>query len=370
MTCKRCGGDDWYLHPDGRHICRPCKTRRQRERRAAKRDPQEHDYRESDVPDGFEIVGVSQYNPESGKWVKTRRTRESWTEYLPEMVAALCEPFRGTVNPSPAPEVTSDLCTVMPIGDMHVGLRCHLEEVGHEWDSDAAESALVTGAQGLIDSAPASSEFVLVNVGDYLHADNSRGTTTKGTPLDTSGSRHKVLLICLRMIRRCIDAALEKHGTVHAIMATGNHDGESSEWLRICLAAIYEREPRVVVHTSPQKFHYYRFGKCLIGVTHGDTCKVEQLPIIMATDRPILWAATAHRHWYTGHIHHSTVKELPGCTVESFRTLAAQDKWHHWQGYRSERDLRLDVWHRDHGMVQRFIQSISRIQAAQGSSHE
>jgi hypothetical protein len=126
---------------------------------------------------------------------------------------------------------------------------------------------------------------------------------------------------------------------------------------------MYEREPRVHIDTSPAKFHKYRFGKCLIAATHGDTIKITELALLMAVDWPEDWAETEHRHWYTGHIHHDTLKELPGCIVETFRTLAPRDAWHAAQGYRSGRDLKLDVWHREYGYSQRFVVGIRKIES-------
>lgn len=364
--CVSCGCEDEsqrrMIPSQGRwkSRCNPCLTEQQKARRAAKRDAKLHDYAHAPVPDGFEIVGASQYH--AGIWIKTRKVNEQDHSHLVDMVQAICEPYRASKAPEPPPDdCDPDLCVVVPIGDMHVGLRCHMDEVGHEYGLEEAEANLIAGVDGLLDSAPAASDFVLINVGDYMHADNSRGTTTKGTPLDTDGSRFGVMLVALRMLRRCIDRALDKHERVTVISATGNHDGESSVWLRLCLSAVYEREPRVIIRTEPDKFHWYRHGSCLLGVTHGDTCKVDQLPMIMACDRREDWGETSHRHWYTGHVHHSSVKEFPGCTVETFRTLAPRDKWHHWEGYRSERDLRLDVWHKDHGHIQRLIYGIRRI---------
>ena len=144
-------------------------------------------------------------------------------------------------------------------------------------------------------------------------------------------------------MRRAIDRMLAKFEIVDVICEIGNHDWHTSIMLAICLDQYYENEPRVTVDTSPAKYHWYRFGQNLIGVTHGDTVKLADLGEIMACDRAQDWGDTKHRYWITGHIHHDTVKELRGCTVESFRTLAPADAWHRGQGYRSGRDLKLLV---------------------------
>jgi hypothetical protein len=163
---------------------------------------------------------------------------------------------------------------------------------------------------------------------------------------------------------RLVDRALQRHRTVKVVNAVGNHDDHTSVVLSICLAHHYAANPRVAIDTSPAKVHYHRFGRCLIGVTHGDTIKAAQLGPIMATDKAEDWGATVHRYWYTGHVHHDSAKEFPGVIVETFRTLAPRDAWHAGQGYRSGQDMRLDVVHAQHGRTNRHIVGIEQVRAA------
>jgi hypothetical protein len=109
---------------------------------------------------------------------------------------------------------------------------------------------------------------------------------------------------------------------------------------------------------------YYRFGKVLIGSTHGDTIKGGDMVAVMAADRPEDWGATVHRHVYVGHVHHHDSKEYRGGTVEYFRTLAARDAWHAGQGYRAGRDMRLIVMHKDHGEIERHRCDVGMLEAA------
>ena len=134
---------------------------------------------------------------------------------------------------------------------------------------------------------------------------------------------------------------------------TGNHSTIGELWLSLTLACLYEKNPRVTVNTSPSKFHYARHGKVLLGVTHGDTVKMEALPSVMAADRPQDWGETRHRYWLTGHIHHRRQMEYAGCYVESFRTLAPSDAWASAAGYRAGRDMTAVVFDREYGEVQR-----------------
>jgi hypothetical protein len=148
---------------------------------------------------------------------------------------------------------------------------------------------------------------------------------------------------------------------VRVICEIGNHDDHSALVLAIALDMFYSREPRVEIDTSPAAYHYHRFGDCLIGVTHGDGPKLERLPAIMAADRAADWGRTKHRYWYTGHVHHQQTKEFPGCIVESFRTLSPRDAWAARAGYRSGRDMNVDVLHRKHGRVTRHTVGVEQL---------
>ncbi len=123
----------------------------------------------------------------------------------------------------------------------------------------------------------------------------------------------------------------------------------------------YEREPRVTIDISPAKFHWYRFGKVLIGSTHTDTVKKKDLGGVMACDRAKDWGETLHRYFYTGHVHHDSAIELPGVLVESFRTLAARDAWHGAAGYRSGQDMKVDILHREFGRICRHVVGIHQL---------
>lgn len=371
-TCAKCGGTEpecvFNAGSTRTSYCRRCKTESKRRERAAKRRTSEHQYGVAEVPEGFRIKGITQLLGPDGKiknqHVKTElepTAKEDKRAAMLEALRQMCEPYKGSIDPALAPvEYEADLIKVLPIGDLHVGLQTHAIEVGEDWDMHKAERMFCGAVDGLFEAAPRTAEALIVNVGDYLHADNSSGTTTKGTPLDTSGPRFEVLLVALRMFRRCIDRALLTSERVTVICCTGNHDGESSVWLRLCLSLIYEREQRVYIHQEPRKYHHHQFGRCMFSAAHGDTCKSGDLPLIGAVDEPAMWAATEHRQWITGHIHHLTTKEHPGCVVRSYRSQAKTDKWHNWSGYRSERDLRLELWHREFGQVQEFVHSMRR----------
>lgn len=319
------------------------------------------------TPEGYHVKGVSSYYGKDGElrgqWVKTKSDEEAKLIGLLRAIETIAEPFRGLAKPVKAPtRARPDILNVIPIGDPHVGMFSWAQETGNDFDLTIAERNLVAAADRLVDLAQPADECLIIDLGDFYHADNNLNRTLRsGHALDVDTRWAKVLSVGIRIMRRIIDRALTKHGKVTVIIEIGNHDDHGAVVLALCLAQYYEREPRVVIDTSPAKFHWYRFGDNLIGVTHGDTVKFKDLPGIMATDRAKDWGETRHRFWYCGHVHHESVKEFHGCTVETFRTLAPADAWHRAAGYRSDRDMRLDVLHKKFGRIQRHIVGIDQI---------
>lgn len=323
------------------------------------------------TPEGFLVKGVSTYyridhetgaSVPVGQWVKTKSEEQHQLAALLDAMSGIADAWKGRAEPVETPFVADDdLLAVYPLGDPHLGMYSWAEETGNHFDLEIAEQNLVAAVDHLVDLAPPARQALIVNLGDFFHADNVMNTTTAGTRQDVDTRWAKVLRAGIRTMRRLIDRTLEKHESVHVITEIGNHDTHAAIMLALCLSQYYEREPRVTIDTSPAKFHWYRFGKNLIGVTHGDTVKAKDLPGVMACDRRVDWGETLHRYWYCGHVHHDSVKEYPGVMIETFRTLAPGDAWHRASGYRSGQDLKVDVLHREYGRVNRHIIGIRQV---------
>lgn len=377
-TCSKCGlakaATEYQKHSSGadglRARCKACCKLAKVEARGGWSP--EHDMTKI-VPDGFRVRGVSTLYDGDGvkraQWVKSVAEQDDPVAALLEALKYLPDDFAGRHDPVPSPTepCDDDLLCIYPFGDPHFGMYAWADETGENFDLKIAERDLVTAVDHLVELAPRAKTGIVVSLGDFSHSDGHSGTTTAGTRVDVDSRWPKVLATMIRAMRRCIDRALEKHETVHVISASGNHDELTALVLAVCLAQYYERDPRVIVNTSPAKFYWHRFGKCLIGVHHGDKTKPADLPAVMACDRAKDWGETEHRKWYCGHVHHESVKEYPGVRVETYRTLAPKDAWHAGQGYRSGRDLRLEIWHREDGEVQRHIVGIRQVRSLQGS---
>lgn len=321
------------------------------------------------VPEPFVVKGVSTYYDKDGKargqWVKSRMDESKLKEVVQAAVTALSEDVRGLAPITPVPARTMpELLAVYPFGDPHFGMYAWGAETGEDFDLNIARRLTAGAVDRLVGSAPAAETAIVLPLGDVVHMDDQTNQTPAHKhQLDADGRFVKVLQVCIHTYRHVVLRCLEKHKHVIVRFIAGNHDPHAVWSLAFTLAAYFENDPRVTVDLSPSKHWFYRFGKVLIGATHGDTAKVDKLLGVMAADRPEDWGLTKHRYWYLGHVHHQSVHELAGVTCESFRTLAAKDAYAHSYGYRAGRDMRLIVHHRDHGEVERHRCDVGMLEA-------
>lgn len=319
------------------------------------------------APEGYQVKGTSTLYDEDGntklQWVKTSQDQERQEYLYRAAIEGMAEDLpRLPPRSIPPLDYNDSLMSVIPFGDPHFGLYCWEDEVGNDFDLDIAKRDLCAAVDYLVEQSPTSKRCVIINVGDFFHADNLEGKTARGgNVLDMDTRLPKVIRVGVSAMRQCIESALTRHETVEVINAIGNHDEVLSMALSIMLANIYEKEPRVLIHDAPTRRHYIRHGKVLIGVTHGDRTKESTLPGIMATEKPEDWGQTRHRYFYRGHHHHDTRLEFNGCMVEQFRTLAPSDAYAYAGGWLSGQDMKLIVHHEEYGEVARSTCSIDML---------
>ena len=329
-------------------------------------DPPQH----QPVPPGFTVRKTSSLLDSQGnvraQWIGASQDEaERWDAFW-KACEEQVEKYRGIVAAIPCPgSGEAELLTAYIVGDHHTGMLAWLKETGKDYDLKLSEQLLDRAVDALTARTPASDIGLLVNVGDFFHAENDNQLTPgAGHKLDVDSRASKVTAVGLRMLRRAIDRLLEKHRIVRVINIPGNHDPRLARMIALWLAAVYENEPRVEIIPNENPYMYMRHGLTLLGFAHGDGAKIDALPGIMAADRPEDWGATQYRVWLCGHVHHMSKKEYAGCSVETFRTLAPQDYWAHHKGYRSGQNMSAVTYSSEYGEVSRCVVDIRRLMVA------
>lgn len=297
------------------------------------------------------------------QWVKTKQDDAEREALVRQSIAAMCEDAKGLAPMVKAPKkAAKELLAVYPLGDPHFGMYAWAKECGDDFDLDIARRITTGAVDRLMTASPGADTGLILPLGDVFHMDDQTNTTPgHKNQLDADGRYVKVLQVGIQTFRHAVLRALEKHAKVIIRFVPGNHDPHAIWALAYSTSAFFSDEPRVTVDLSPAPFWYHQHGQVLIGSTHGDKTKPEQLPGIMAADQAVAWGATKHRYWYTGHIHSQTLYEFPGVTCESFRTLAPKDAYAARHGYRAGRDMYCIVHHADHGEVERHRCDIGMI---------
>jgi hypothetical protein len=289
------------------------------------------------------------------QWVKTRADAAQLEEFMRAAAAAMAEEL-PRARPARAPRVTNDkLASVYTLTDSHVGALCwHRENLAPngDWDLAIAEQTLTGCFEHMVRASPPARLGIVAQLGDFLHSDGLEAKTpTSGHLLDQDGRFPKVVQTAIRVLRRVIGFALERHEKVVVLMAEGNHDLASSVWLRAMFKALYENEPRVEVIDSELPYYVYQHGETMLAWHHGHLKKNDQLPLLFASQFPKVWGGTTRRYAHTGHRHHFEEKEHSGMSVVQHSTLAARDAYAARGGWMSDRQCTAITYHADFGQV-------------------
>lgn len=320
----------------------------------------------------YQIKGVSTlYDAEGNQraqWVKTSLDQERRLEGLRVAAAAMSETLPRLAPLAAPAETVGHLCNLYTLTDCHVGMLAWHKEGGADWDVKIAERTLVDCFAQMIVSAPPARLAVVNQLGDFLHYDSLVAVTpTSGHHLDADGRFSKMVAAAIRILRRVVDLALQRHAEVRLVLAEGNHDIASSVWLRQMFKALYEHEPRVSVDDSELPYYVVQHGRTMLCLHHGHLTKKANLPLLFAAQFPVIWGATTKRYAHTGHEHHVHAKEHSGITVLQHPTLAARDAYAARGGWISERQATAITYHSAFGEVGRTTVTPEMLDA--GDSH-
>lgn len=307
------------------------------------------------TPDGHGVTGVSALVDADGKiiqqWVKTRSENDNVDAVA--IIKSAFDEYKGRAEPQLAPYISDNsLLTVYNVADHHLGLYAYRRESGQDYDLKIGERLLLDTMSKLVATSPNAETAVILNLGDFFHADNSNNTTERShNALDVDTRYAKVLQTGVKLLITCVELALAKHRRVIVRNLPGNHDPHSALALSVAMAAFFESNPRVEVDCDPSRFFFFQFGNVLIAATHGDMVKPDRIAGVVAAMRPEMWGATKFRYAYTGHIHHTSKRasEGGGMVMETFQTLAAKDAWHAAMGFVSGRSMVSITHHKEFG---------------------
>ncbi len=226
------------------------------------------------------------------------------------------------------------------IMDPHYGMLCYQGDSDHSWDLETCEKLCMWSINELIAEAENHGPFeqiVFPFGNDFLHHDNLRHETTRGTPQPEGVSYlyayERAIQLAIEMVERLAEIA-----PVKLIQVSGNHDQETAFTLGHVLRAWYRNDPNVDVDVSPSPYKFWRYGTNLLGFDHGHHVKPPRLAALMAHECRSDWAETTYREWHLGDQHRKgsgkpLTMEEQGVSVEYLPALTPPNAWHRLKAF-------------------------------------
>jgi len=230
------------------------------------------------------------------------------------------------------PNNEGHLLVVSP-ADIHLGKLCDSFETGEDYNNQIAVKRVKEGVSGIIEKSKGFNieKIIFIAGNDILHIDTPKRTTTSGTPQDTDGQWYSNFLLAKQLYIELITQLLEI-ADVHVMYNPSNHDYQSGFFLADVIKTYFENMNNITFDTSISHRKYYKYDENLIGSTHGDGAKQQDLPMLMAHESKD-WSNCKHRYIYGHHVHHKISKDYIGVTFEALRSPSGTDSWHHRNGY-------------------------------------
>lgn len=255
--------------------------------------------------------------------------------------------------PAP-PHIETNLITVYPLADVHIGMMAWGKETGEDYDTAIATDRLRKWISRAVDSAPKSGHAVILGVGDLTHADDQSNMTPRSKHVLDVDTRHfKTLDATISAMAYCAEYAARKHERVTIRILPGNHDLNTYMAVMFALSERYRDNPRIEVQKQPGEFWVHQHGKCLLAAHHGHGGKPERMVMFLADEYATIWGATKHRVIWTGHLHHAKMADIGGATWEQLRAVTSRDAYAVGNAYVARSQLQAITFDLDEGEVHR-----------------
>ena len=283
---------------------------------------------------GIDFNSVSQYWDKTKEYsVQVRPTIVSYNDISRQIIEEM--KIYSPKYPSVKRKNKKDphLLVIDP-ADVHIGKLSTSFETGEDYNSEIAIQRVRDGVQGILNKSAGFEvdKFLLIIGNDILHIDTPKRQTTSGTPQDTDGMWYESFLKAKAIYVEVIET-LMSIADVHVTYNPSNHDYTNGFFLADVITTWFRKSKNVTFDSSISHRKYFKYGSNLIGTTHGDGAKNNDLPLLMAVEAKDDWSQSQHRYVYTHHVHHKNAKDYAGVTVESLRSPSGTDSWHHRNGY-------------------------------------
>ena len=242
-----------------------------------------------------------------------------------------------------SPDMTDPIAYEVSLPDIHYGKQVGATLKQLEDEYMYRIKALIAKADGL------DIERILLPIGnDGMNSEGYSRATTKGTPQSDCAEWQQTFVGYCALMVRAIEY-LSTVAPVDVVVIQGNHDFERMFYAGEFLRAYFLNNQTVNVDNGFESRKYYSFGVNMIMYTHGDKEKPAEMPLIMATEQPMMFAKAKFREVHCGHLHKEMVNEYRGVKVRFIPSICANDAWHKMMGYEAKRVAQAHIWNKAKG---------------------
>lgn len=252
-------------------------------------------------------------------------------------------------------EITDSHLLVVNPADIHLGKLASSFETGDDYTVEKAIERVHEGVSGILAKSKGFKidKILFVGGNDVLHIDTPRATTTSGTFQNTDGMWYDNYLKAFKLYVEILEQLIEE-ADVHFVYCPSNHDYTNGFFLCQAVEQYFRNNKNITFDNSIAHRKYFVYGLNLIGLTHGDGGKMQDLPLTMAHEAKD-WSSCKHRYLYIHHFHHKIGKDFQGVALESMRSPSGTDSWHHRNQYCNNiKAVEGFIHHKEYGQICRL----------------
>ena len=242
------------------------------------------------------------------------KVQEITAEENEEIVKRIVENIKPIKLPKskPSKDVDKDKMLMLTIADLHLGRYCNKRDTGVDYNLDKAKMYFNYIIDELIkwqDMLHAGT--LLYTIGnDYFNYDNVNGTTSKGTPLNSSCTYREMYEEGLNLQIQALYKikSLCKFTKVVVQMVQGNHDEILDYTMYLTLKKLFETDDLFEFSDDYKPIQKYEFGNNLIVQQHGDINPkqlIGRMPVIFGKE----WSNHDYRYFISNHKHSGKKEE-------------------------------------------------------------
>ena len=301
---------------------------------------------EVETPEGYKgvLTRGKMWQLHNGSWRESLTFEidqiEKWEKFKEDFLKDLS--LLGSLQkPVLKKAVAGDVCLEISLPDLHFG-KGPISEVTNNFINCVFELLEKAEKFGV--------EKILLPIGnDGLNSEGKRRSTTAGTPQhDTvewqDSFRHYWTTLAATI------KVLSASYPVDVIVVPGNHDTERMFYIGEVLSAFFKNNEKVNIDNSGEYRKYYEYGSNMLLFTHGDKEKTSNLPLLMATEQPEMFARTKFREAHLGHFHKEMLNEFCGIKTRFLPSICVTDEWHKMMGYNHLRAAQAYMWNKKSGL--------------------